>query len=54
MKIVNKAKVQFNPIIAKLMEQELDVLAKTDHPHIVRHLELYEDDINFYTVSEIV
>ena len=54
MKIVNKAKVQFNPILAKLMEQELEVLAKTDHPNIVRHLELYEDDVNFYTVSEIV
>ena len=54
MKIVNKSKVQANPIIAKLMEQELDVLAKTDHPHIVRHLELHEDDINFYIVSELV
>ena len=36
------------------MEQELEVLSKTDHPHIVRHLELYEDDKKFYILSELV
>ena len=36
------------------MGQELEVLSKTDHPHIVRHLELYEDDKNFYIISELV
>ena len=36
------------------MEQELDVLQKTDHPHIVKCLELLEDDANFYIISELV
>lgn len=36
------------------MEQELDVLSKTDHPHIVRVIEMLEDDVNYYIVSEVV
>ena len=36
------------------MEQELDVLSKTDHPHIIRVFELLQDDTNFYIVTELV
>lgn len=36
------------------MEQELEVLSKTDHPHIVRVFELLQDDANFYIVTELV
>ena len=36
------------------MEQEMEVIRTTEHPHIVRHLELLEDDVNFYIVSELV
>ena len=36
------------------MANELDVLAKTDHPHIVQTKELIEDENNFYIVSELV
>jgi serine/threonine protein kinase len=36
------------------MEQELDVLSKTDHPYIVRVIEMLEDDVNYYIVSEII
>ena len=36
------------------MEQELDVLSKTDHPHMVRVFELLQDDANFYIVTELV
>ena len=36
------------------MEQELDVLSKTDHPHIMRVFELLQDDTNFYIVTELV
>ena len=36
------------------MEQELEVLSKTDHPHMVRVFELLQDDANFYIVSELV
>ena len=54
MKIVNKKKILKNPALALLMEQELEILRKTNHPHIVRHLDLVEDDVNFYIVSEII
>jgi serine/threonine protein kinase len=30
------------------------VLSKTDHPHIVRVIEMLEDDVNYYIVSEII
>ena len=36
------------------MEQELDVLSKTDHPHMVRVFELMQDETNFYIVTELV
>ena len=36
------------------MASELDVLAKTDHPHIVATKELIEDENNFYIVSEFI
>ena len=36
------------------MEQELDVLSKTDHPHIVRVFELLQDEANFYIITEMV
>lgn len=37
-----------------MMEQELDVLLKTDHPNIVRVVALVHDDNNFYIVTELV
>ena len=30
------------------------MLSKTDHPHIVRVIEMLEDDVNYYIVSEII
>ena len=54
MKIVTKNSIAQHQVLIDLMESELDVLSKTDHPGIVRVLELLEDDINFYIVSELV
>jgi serine/threonine protein kinase len=53
-KIVTKNSIAQHQVLIDLMESELDVLSKTDHPGIVRVLELLEDDINFYIVSELV
>ena len=36
------------------MEQELEIIQDTEHPHIVKHLQLLEDDVNFYIISELV
>ena len=54
LKIVQKSHIGQHRVLVELMEQELEVLQKTDHPHIVRVMELLEDDVNFYIVSELV
>lgn len=36
------------------MEQELEIIKEVDHPHIVKHYELLEDQVNFYIISELV
>ena len=54
MKVVNKDHIGKHQVLVDLMEQELEVLQKTDHPHIVRVFELLHDEVNFYIVSELV
>ena len=54
MKIVNKEHIGKHQVLLDLMEQELEVLQKTNHPHIVRVFELLHDDVNFYIVSELI
>ena len=54
MKIVDKSHIGQHQVLVDLMEQELEVLQSTDHPHIVRVMELLEDDSKFYIVSELV
>ena len=41
-------------ILMKLMENELTVLEKTDHPHITRVIEIMEDKRNYWIVMEIM
>ena len=54
MKIVNKERAFKSKTIATLMEQELEIIKEVDHPHIVKHYELLEDQVNFYIISELV
>ena len=54
LKIVNKGKLKTSETIQALMEQELDILQKTEHPNIVRVIELLEGPVNFYVVMELV
>ena len=53
-KIVNKEYIGQHQVLVNLMEQELEVLSKTDHPHMVKVFELLEDEVNFYIVTELV
>lgn len=53
-KVINKKTVQAAPVYVKLMKQELEVLEELDHPHIVRVIELLEDDSNYYVVMELL
>ena len=54
MKIVDKSHIGQHQVLVDLMEQELEVLQNTDHPHIGRVMELLEDEAKFYIVSELV
>ena len=53
-KVVNKQKISEVPVYEKLMRQELEVLEELDHPHIVRVIELLEDDRDYYIVMELM
>ena len=54
MKTVSKSHIGQHQVLVDLMEQELEVLQKTDHPHMVRVFELLQDEKNFYIVTELV
>jgi len=41
-------------ILMNLMRQELHVCEQLEHPHIVRVLDLFEDDANIYIVMEYI
>ncbi|OMJ83887.1 hypothetical protein SteCoe_15116 [Stentor coeruleus] len=51
-KIINKFKLQ-NEESRKKVINEVEILKKLDHPHIVKVYEFYEDEFNLYVVMEI-
>ena len=53
-KIINKANLRSSEIAKGLMAQEFNILQQTEHPHIVRVVELLEGPVNFYVVMELV
>jgi serine/threonine protein kinase len=53
-KIMQKATIRKRKIYVKLLENELSILGSKSHPKIIRIVDLMEDDINYYVVSEVV
>lgn len=53
-KIVTKQKLKEADVYLKLMRDELKTLQEIPHPHIMRTIELMEDDDNYYVVSEFL
>jgi serine/threonine protein kinase len=53
-KVIKKQKIQEHEIYLELLQNELLVLEKTDHPHITRVFEILEDKRNFYVVMEFL
>ena len=53
-KVIDKLKLKNNQIYFELMQNELQVLQKASHPHIMRIFELLEDEDNYYVVSEFL
>ena len=54
MKIIKKTSLNQNKVLPTLMMNELDVLKKTNHPNIMNVVEILEDDMHYYVVSEIL
>ena len=53
-KTISKAKLRESHIFEKLMMQELEALDKLEHPHVVRVIDICEDDENVYIVHELM
>ena len=54
MKIIKKTSLNQNKVLPTLMMNELDVLKKTNPPNIMNVVEILEDDMHYYVVSEIL
>ena len=49
-----KKAIEKHSIYVELLQNELSILGEKSHPHIIRIVDLMEDDINYYVVSEVV
>lgn len=53
-KVIKKSKIQEAKIYQELLQQELLVLEKCDHPQITRVYEILEDKRHYYAVMELM
>ena len=53
-KIMEKKMVRQRKVYVQLLENELAILGSKSHPKIIRVIDLLEDKLNYYIVSEIV
>jgi serine/threonine protein kinase len=53
-KIMDKIQIAKHQIYVDLMQNELSILGEKSHPNIIRIVDLFEDNINYYVVSELV
>ena len=51
MKTISKVKMQKNNY-ANLIN-EVEILKSLDHPNILKIFDLFEDDLNFYIITEL-
>ena len=54
MKIIKKETMIKKKFLIPYMQREIEVLKSTDHPNIVRLLDMFEDDANVYIVTELM
>ena len=53
-KVMEKKKVREREVYITLLQNELAILANKSHPKIIRVIDLLEDKLNYYIVSEVV
>ena len=51
---MKKTHVNTSDIHKKLLDNELDILRKCNHPRTMKIYDLLEDDLNYYVVSEFI
>ena len=55
MKVIQKKKVEnLDPVFRDMLREELQALEQLDHPHIVRVVDLLEDEENIYIAAELM
>ena len=53
-KVIKKKKIKEAKVYYELLQNELLVLEKTDHPHITRVFEILENKKNYFVVMELI
>ena len=53
-KVIKKETLAGKKHLIQLMEQEIEVLKATDHPNIVRLIDMIEDEAHVYIVTELM
>lgn len=53
-KVIKKKKIKEAQVYYELLQNELLVLEKTDHPHITRVFEILENKKNYFVVMELI
>lgn len=53
-KQISKKRMHSHPVYETLLKQELEILEVTDHPNIVRVIEILEGKKNYFVVMECV
>ena len=53
-KSINKRSLKSNPMLPELMMNELSILQQCSHPNIMVAVEMMEDDVNYYIVTELL
>lgn len=51
-KVISKRKLKLAKNAIEKFQAEVEILKRLDHPHIMRLYEFYEDELNFYLVTE--
>ena len=54
MKIIKKESMKTKKFLIPFMKREIDILKGTEHPNIVRIIDMFEDEVNVYIVSELM
>ena len=53
MKVIKKSSINYQDD-ERIFLKEIEILAKTEHPNIIKIIEYYKDEINYYIITEYI